>query len=204
MEIHPPDGPPRSLRDFALHLLTITAGILIALSLEGLVEYVHHQHLVHEARRNLQAEIAANRSELEETLGGLPALGRQVQDAVTRIGALAPGGTLEGELHLGMHAALLGDTSWETAQRSGAVSFMPYEEIEHYAALYGVQARFLEIQEKLVDRILDTDLKASDIQERAQALGKLRDVEHSRHGLEQYGAILRKLYADDAGSVPHR
>ena len=45
MDIHPPSGPVHSFRDFCLHLLTVILGILIALSLEGLIEWRHHRSL---------------------------------------------------------------------------------------------------------------------------------------------------------------
>ena len=47
-------------RDFLLHLFTITVGLLIALSLEGLVEWQHHRHLVHDAEKSPHAEISSN------------------------------------------------------------------------------------------------------------------------------------------------
>jgi hypothetical protein len=60
MEIHAPEGPIHSVRHFLIHLLTITVGILIALSLEGLNEWRHHRNLVHEAQSNLANELHDN------------------------------------------------------------------------------------------------------------------------------------------------
>jgi hypothetical protein len=57
MEIHPPHGSIHSLKDFFLQLATITAGVLIALLLEGLVEWNHNRGLVHEARTTIGREI---------------------------------------------------------------------------------------------------------------------------------------------------
>lgn len=42
MDLHPPGGPVRSLKDFFVHIGVVTLGILIALGLEQLVE-VHHR-----------------------------------------------------------------------------------------------------------------------------------------------------------------
>jgi hypothetical protein len=39
MEIHAPEGPVRSVKDFLVHLSMITLGIVIALSLEGALEH---------------------------------------------------------------------------------------------------------------------------------------------------------------------
>ena len=45
IEVHPPDEKIHGVRDFLLHLFTITIGLLIALGLEAGVERLHHHHL---------------------------------------------------------------------------------------------------------------------------------------------------------------
>src|ERR1700733_6795269 len=60
LDVHPPHGPTHGARDFFLHLFTITIGLLIALSLEGCVEWQHHRHLVREAEAALHDEIENN------------------------------------------------------------------------------------------------------------------------------------------------
>ena len=59
MDVHLP-GSIRTWKDFLLHLLTITIGLFIALTLEAAVESVHHRHLVREAHVNLRSEIEIN------------------------------------------------------------------------------------------------------------------------------------------------
>ena len=68
MEIHPPHGAIRSWRDFLLQLGTITAGVLIALSFEGIREAIHDRSLVREARENIRREIADNRREIRRLI----------------------------------------------------------------------------------------------------------------------------------------
>src|ERR1700722_8796359 len=68
IDVHPPNEPIHSWRDFFLHLTTITIGLLIALSLEGCVEWRHHRHLVHEAEGSLQGEIKTNASNVAGAL----------------------------------------------------------------------------------------------------------------------------------------
>jgi hypothetical protein len=60
MDIHPPRQPIHTVKDFLLHLLTITVGLFIALSLEAAVQSLHHRHLVRDARESLHREIIAN------------------------------------------------------------------------------------------------------------------------------------------------
>jgi hypothetical protein len=60
LEVSPPHQPIHSWKDFLLHLLTITIGLFIALTLEAAVESMHHRHMVREARQNLRREIVDN------------------------------------------------------------------------------------------------------------------------------------------------
>ena len=82
MEIHAPHEPVRSLKDFLYHLLTVVLGILIALGLEGLVEWNHHRHLVSETRQSLDAEIRENQAHLQQGLALAPAVEKHVRSAI--------------------------------------------------------------------------------------------------------------------------
>jgi hypothetical protein len=57
VDVHPPHHPIRSWKEFLLHLVTITVGLLIALALEAAVEAAHHRHIVRDARENLRREM---------------------------------------------------------------------------------------------------------------------------------------------------
>ena len=70
IEVHPPSEPVHGWRDFLIHLATITIGLLIALSLEGCVEFWHHRSLVHEAEASMQIEIEGNARGLAGSFGG--------------------------------------------------------------------------------------------------------------------------------------
>jgi uncharacterized protein (DUF3084 family) len=71
MEIHAPHKPILTVKEAAVHLAIVTAGILIALSLEGLREWREHRSLVNEARANLLSEIRDNRKEVAAAVGAL-------------------------------------------------------------------------------------------------------------------------------------
>src|SRR5262252_7586474 len=64
MEIHAPDHLPETWKETAKHLAIITAGVLIALALEGIVSWIDHRMLVREAVANLTAELRNNKKEL--------------------------------------------------------------------------------------------------------------------------------------------
>src|ERR1700689_3634043 len=71
IDIHPPHQPIHGWREFFLHLATITIGLLIALGLEGMVEWQHHRHLVHEAEASLHNEIKSNSDAMKRALDSL-------------------------------------------------------------------------------------------------------------------------------------
>lgn len=81
MEIHPPHGAVRSLKQFLEELVTITAGILIALALEGLVNWRHHRTLAREARANVLSEVRENQRDLTKEREDL---GKVEQDGLPR------------------------------------------------------------------------------------------------------------------------
>ena len=65
MDIHSPAGRIASWKDTVKHLAIITAGVLIALSVEGVVSWADHRMLVREAEGNLAAELCCNKNELD-------------------------------------------------------------------------------------------------------------------------------------------
>ena len=66
MEIHAPSKPILSVREALVHLAIVTVGILIALSFEGVREYVEHRELANHARENLFDEIRGNKKALDD------------------------------------------------------------------------------------------------------------------------------------------
>ena len=60
LDVHPPNEPVHSWRDFFIHIATITIGLLIAISLERCVEWQHHRHLAHATKVSLGNEIRNN------------------------------------------------------------------------------------------------------------------------------------------------
>ena len=72
----PTDAPPPAANapkytvvDYVFSFITITAGVLIALLINGLVQWNDNRELVAEARATINREIADNKKELAEALG---------------------------------------------------------------------------------------------------------------------------------------
>src|SRR5438105_10721119 len=154
IDIQPPHAI-RSVKDFLLQLATITIGILIALTLEGTLEWVHHRRLVHEAKANLSTEIHENQVEISQGLAGLRTAEQQLQQMVTLVHKLQQNrATPVGDIKFNWTLDELHATSWNTAAVTGAIAYMDYKEVKRYTRVYDLQQQFLTVQNKAFDSIV--------------------------------------------------
>jgi hypothetical protein len=157
IDVHPPHEPIHGWRDFLLHLLTITIGLLIALSLEGCVEWQHHRHLVHEAEASLHAEIQSNAKGMQDSIADLHHKQDDLKHDVTLLKYLIKNHKFPEDAHISLGASIqtLDDVSWRTAQSTGALSYMPYARAEEYSNIYNAQAElYASEQQAARDAIL--------------------------------------------------
>jgi hypothetical protein len=135
MEIHAPERPINSLKDFALHIAIVTCGILIALGLEGLRETVHNRHLVGETRESVRLEMEINlehgsdefprvaryNTQLKSLLQDLPTLAAQHPEQVNqRLAQIVNPGYF------------FLSNSWQSALSTGALEHMSTAEVSAY------------------------------------------------------------------------
>ena len=141
IDVHPPHEPIHGWRDFFIHLTTITIGLLIALSLEGCVEWQHHRHLVHEAEVSLRTEIQNNAKGLQDTLAYLHKQQENLkQDVVVLKYIMKNHKSPENAgMEITFHIRTFDSVSWKTAQSTGALSYMPYARAQEYADIYTTQ-----------------------------------------------------------------
>jgi hypothetical protein len=140
LDVHPPHGPIRSWKDFTLHLLTITIGLLIALTLEAAVESMHHRHMVKDARANLRREIVENQRLYTENLGSLQSKLVQLERNIDQLRELRAGKTPEHfDLQWDFYWNGFVESAWMSARDIGAVGYMQPEVVEEYSGLYRQQ-----------------------------------------------------------------
>lgn len=144
LDVHVPHGKLRGIKDFLLHLLTIVIGLLIALGLEGWVEYQHHRHLAHQAEDSLRAEIAHNahlvgpiRQQIKDHQNELEANQKVLADMRAHRHATSSRITLGSET--------FDDISWKTAQNTGAIAYMSYKDAQTFSDIYLEQDEFLRV-----------------------------------------------------------
>ena len=137
MDVHAPHEPVHTWRDFFTHLTIVTIGLFIALSLEGLVDYVHHRHLLREARENIRQEIEDNHKAAQKDIVSVQKdidITNVDIDTVRKMRADPK--NFKGSLSYSIQFSSLSDAAWNSARDTGALSFMPYKEVQGYADIY--------------------------------------------------------------------
>jgi len=138
MDIHAPDGPIRSLKEFAVHILIVTIGILIAFGLEGLRETWRentavsetlasfHQELVLD-QQNLRQEVAGVKrgdADLTRLLNDLPQLSKNPKELTKRAESIK------------LPFYFFRTTAWESATASGILSRLSTDDLNRFADAY--------------------------------------------------------------------
>ena len=148
------DSKALSVPRFLVELLTITAGVLIALSLEGVREWVQERRLVREAQESLAREIRDNLAEVQSVLDAEGERRQKLEQALQLANELLEtDATGISQVDLGLTIAELSSASWETAERTGAIAHMDYETARTYAGVYEKQTLLTTHQDRMLERI---------------------------------------------------
>ena len=203
LDVHAPHESVHGWRDFLLHLFTITIGLLIALGLEGCVEWQHHRHLVHEAEASLHAEIESNAKGLPGALAGLHKNQAELKRDVEVLKYVIKNHKEpeHASMSIGSGIQTFDDVSWRTAQSTTALSYMPYARAEEYADIYTTQAELFDSEKQAArDAIISlapfmnmadtdpnlTEAQANDIKQKIETLqGQLTLVESFMNSLDR-------------------
>jgi hypothetical protein len=154
-----PPPPPKAaskytIVDYAFQFITITAGVLIALLINGLVQWNDNRALVAEARATIAREIASNKKDLDSTLEGMDADILKLESALKFADELlTKKKTSVNELNFHINLADLSASGWRTAERTGALSHMDYEEVQRLSLLYDFQDLIGQQQRALVSQL---------------------------------------------------
>ena len=150
LDVHVPHGRVREVSDFFIHLVTITVGLLIATQIESCVEWRHQVHLAESARESLHAEIEHNVVDLKEAQQGMKKWRTEVDNDLKAMNRIQDHpndpDAQNAALAINFHAGGLRETAWATAQATGALAYMPYDEAQTYASIYRVQSNYQDAQ----------------------------------------------------------
>src|SRR5258708_2972642 len=135
MEIPAPDHPITSWKETVKHLAIITAGVLIALALEGVVAWVDHRLLVREAKANLTSEIRSNKKELEGLFVNIERQQKELEQTDRVAQTLMQVGKIDkSSFNLSYNFAELKNAAVTSGEITGAFGFKDYGDGGHYSA----------------------------------------------------------------------
>lgn len=142
------------LSDYLFQFITITAGVLIALLVNGFVELRDTRALVRQARDTIAREISDNRNDLQKTMADFDKDAQGMDKAITFANEmLVTKKTDITELLLHVNLADLSSTAWRSAERTGALSHMDYAEVQRLSRVYDHQDIYVLQQRGLVDQL---------------------------------------------------
>jgi hypothetical protein len=144
-----------TVKEFLFQLLTITAGVLIALAIDGLVEWKHNRDLVREATATITREVSDNKAALERHLADAGTREKDVDNSLQLAKELLA--TKTSSIHditLGFHLSNMSAAAWQTAERTGAVAHMEYADVQKYAKLYNLQALYEGEQRRVMEQVV--------------------------------------------------
>lgn len=139
MDVHAPLEPVHTWKDIGIHLAIVTVGLFIALMMEAGVEYWHHRHIVAQARENIRTELERNHRSAAEDVGYLGENLTRIRANIQTLHQIEKQSKLSGSLTNKMTFSTLDDAAWSTARTTGALAYMPYDEVQQYSDIYSAQ-----------------------------------------------------------------
>lgn len=134
-EEHHAQHPFASLKDFVLHILTISLGLGLALAAEAGVEYYNHRELANETREYFRTQLEDNKklvvnhlkasAEMEAALEKATALLDTDMPAAKKTMLAAPHEFID-----------LNTGSWAPAVATGALNYMRLAEVQQYSQIH--------------------------------------------------------------------
>ncbi len=207
MDIHAPDKPLHTFKDFAIHIAVVTIGILIALGLEGLREVVHDRALVRETRENFTVELGYDRvhahlelardeevlTQLNQLIKDLPELERTDPNQISaRLGRFANSGYF------------FATDTWQTALSTGALAHFSTDELTRYSGVFYSTRTYSDIQRE--GRPYEDNAKAFFAARHTFSPAELNEgterlllFQHAQGGLVQ---VCKEMIADYARVLP--
>ena len=149
MEVHPPRHAINNWRDFVLHMATIVLGLLIAISLEQSVEWLHRSEKRHQLHDDLREEMRMNDALLHQDIAFCSSDADWSFDQAHRIQAALHANNTASLAYdefaaKSVRHLLPNDSVWQHARESGTAALLPREEAQGYTLLYRLRERLVE------------------------------------------------------------
>jgi hypothetical protein len=215
--------PMETMKDLAKHYLMIVLGILTALALEAWVEHVHERHAADAASAQIEAEISANRKEIDKAHANdverMHDLEKLRDMLVKDIKAHATDAeilqhfqqqTPDG-LYLDWRWPILRHEAWDVAVANQSAGWIDSDKLRRYAAVYAAQNASSTLMSEDLPAVLDgprmidatIDLQTGNVQpgELLHVVNQMASVANeSAHNLENLASRIDAAMASASTS----
>ncbi len=166
LDVHAPHAGIHTWKDFFIHIVTITIGLLIAIGLEQSVEYIHHLSQLQTARHDLATELAENRAIAgQNDAEMMRVLAELKQDMTLLRTARDAHKPVAGKLNYSWLFIRPRDGVWQSVKQNGTLDLMPHAELEKYVYVYNVFGSLMDaltVQNEQMDVAAGIALRAPD------------------------------------------
>lgn len=149
MDLHAPEKPIKSLKEFLVHIGTVTIGILIALGLEQAVEAHHRAHRAAEAIEGFRKELADNQKQVDEVFKAMPKQRADIAAEIDQLQAYqSPDAPADARVirYPGISVDLMSNASWDAAVATQAIGDLPYDEVHRYIEAFDAYRMFADVE----------------------------------------------------------
>lgn len=134
-EVHAPEHPFNSLKEFLFHILTISMGVLVALAADAGVERMHRHELIEETKSAFSSQIDENRQSIADYNKAAAQSDASLTRAIQLVDADFTGA--KESLRTAPHEFLDLDTgSWDPAVATGAFNYMKIDRVRRYSQIH--------------------------------------------------------------------
>ena len=197
LDVHAPHKAIHGTGEFFLHLFTITVGLLIAVGIEGAVTRHEHHKLAEEARETMAAEIRHNQGSVRDAIKAVAEHQTRLKANLATVTAVQanPNGPEAENAHLDISYNTVGleHTAWRTAQATGALAYMSYDDAQRFSSIYEVAETF----EKSEDQLAGDEARFLGLIRRYLPKDKRLSKEGADALAEQFGVLQGHLLAID-------
>lgn len=196
LEVHPAPNPLTSVKEFLLHMLAITLGLLIALGLQSGAEWRQHRELARIARENISSEMRENQSELSRSIESIRHEQAELQQILDYLKRLRKDPKArEPEVELNINVTNFNRSSWDTASATGALNYMSYDHVKTYEDTYALQEDVEKMQIRRLDAWLQLGASLSAPDPTTASLAQIERADQE--------VRLSQAYANAAISLTH-
>jgi hypothetical protein len=148
LDVHAPHESIHTWKSFFIHIAAIAVGLLIAVTLEQSVEYLHHRHQLHKSREALRSELAQDKTIFEHNIALLQSAEASMEANTAFLhSSSTPSEQPTTSLNYSWELLYARSAAWGDAKLDGTLSMMLAEERDLLDRIYSgiLQAQDYEL-----------------------------------------------------------